>query len=237
MKGAAVGSLVQEGLSRRRVVQAGLIATGGAAGLGIVLPIADAATTPAPATVAPAALDQATTLTLEAYADTVVPGQKRTPDDITIAGAAPGPSAVVAGALDVLQMPEVGLAGSLPGLAMLLNGQAAGYAAQAGLTLDPNLPPFVALPFAHRIALTVSLTTPGRPDHPYWVLLATLISWAFDTGGAQHTTDALTTGHAGLAWIGFPAPNADGIWRFPQFSYRRQLAKPSPLTSKSGSPA
>jgi hypothetical protein len=226
------------GLSRRRIIQGAALAGFGLWQLSNSLP-ALAGTTPVAqtgATTATTALDPGTTMTLEAYADTIIPGEKRYATDVAIAGVASGPSGVVGGALDVLTMPEVGLVTVLPGLAMMLNGQAAGYAGAVGLTLDPTLPPFVALPFAHRTGLVSTLCTPGRPDHPYWVLLATLVSWAFDTAGAQHTVDALNTGHPGLAWINFPAPNADGLWRFPQFSYGRRLSRPSVNTCSDGSP-
>ena len=42
--------------------------------------------------------------------------------------------------------------------------------------------------------------------------------------------------HPGLATIGFPAPNKNGVWRFPKFSYRRILAKPHP-NARRGNPA
>ena len=38
-------------------------------------------------------------LTLEAFADTILPGEKRTPDDTAVAGVSDGPGAVAAGAL------------------------------------------------------------------------------------------------------------------------------------------
>ena len=48
-------------------------------------------------------------MTLEAFADTFVPGEKRSPDDVAIAGAAAGPGAVEAGALELLEMPATGV--------------------------------------------------------------------------------------------------------------------------------
>ena len=44
-------------------------------------------------------------------------------------------------------------------------------------------------------------------------------------------------GHPGLAWLRFPAPDADGLYRFPVFSYGRRLARRHPDTTASGSPA
>jgi hypothetical protein len=239
-----VAEIRNRGLSRRRLIQAAAVAGVGVWQLGAALPAL--AGLPAPRTMAPlgatatgaaTAVDPATTATLEAYADTIVPGEKRFVGDVAVAGATAGPSAAAAGALDVMSMPEVGLASSLPGLAMMLNGQAAGYAAAVGLTLDPTLPPFVALSFADRTNLVTQLVTPGRPDHPYWVLLATLSSWSFDNAASMHTVDAINSGHPGLAWINFPMPNSDGIWRFPVFSYGRRIGAISPQTTGSGSPA
>jgi hypothetical protein len=53
----------------------------------------------------------------------------------------------------------------------------------------------------------------------------------------MHTTDAIAAGHVGLATIGFAPPDADGLWRFPAYSYGRQLATLHPDTTPSGSPA
>jgi hypothetical protein len=41
-------------------------------------------------------------ITLKAFADTIIPGSKRGPDDVAIAGAGNGPGAVAAGALELL---------------------------------------------------------------------------------------------------------------------------------------
>src|SRR5215210_7630265 len=90
------------------------------------------------------------TITLEAFADTVLPGAKRGPDDLAIAGAAPGPGAVEAGALELLSWDATGMDQGLDGLATLLNEHAARYARTEGIELDPGPPPFVALPFEAR---------------------------------------------------------------------------------------
>lgn len=67
-------------------------------------------------------------LTLEAYADTIVPGEKRFPDDHAIAGVSPGPGAVAAGALDLLHFDATGVTVGLPYLAQSLNDHAKSYA-------------------------------------------------------------------------------------------------------------
>ncbi|WP_409187032.1 DUF5987 family protein [Amycolatopsis sp. VS8301801F10] len=181
--------------------------------------------------------DERRTMTLEAFADTIVPGAKRSPDDHAIAGAAAGPGAVEAGALEVLELPAPGLSAGLPDFAARLDEHATEYAGRHGLTLDAALPPFVALPHPHRARLVAKLTAPGHPEKDGWVLLALFSNMAFDTAPHLHTGEALAAGHPGLTAMGFARPGSDGLWRFPKFSYRRQLARPHPATTASGSPA
>lgn len=220
-------------LSRRRMIQ-------GAAAVAL-LPIfaarsAAAAESPGGAPAA-APLDPGTVQTLEAFADTIVPGQPRFPGDVAVPGAAPGPSAAEAGAITTYQMPEVGVAPALPGIAQLINGRAQQYAGANNIALDPSMPPFVALSFADRSTLAGQMLAVGDPMESITVLLATFASWTFDMACFEHTADAVAAGHPGLAWLGFPAPGADGNWRFDAFSYDRPLAALSPKTTRSGSPA
>lgn len=70
-------------------------------------------------------------LTLEAYADTIVPGEKRFPEDRSVAGAAPGPGAVEAGALDLLNHDATGVTAGLPYLVQSLNDHAKAYAGRS----------------------------------------------------------------------------------------------------------
>ncbi|GAA0379084.1 hypothetical protein Acor_00370 [Acrocarpospora corrugata] len=177
------------------------------------------------------------TMTLEAFADTIVPGEKRFPDDLAVAGAAPGGGAVAAGALELLGDPATGIATELGAFADLLNEHARGYAAEHGLTPDPALPPLVGLSFADRTALVQHLTSPLHPEREIWILVALFSNMAFDTGAHLHTVDAMAAGHPGLAAMGFSRPDADGLWRFPDYSYGRQLADLHPGTTSSGSPA
>lgn len=177
------------------------------------------------------------TMTLEAFADTIVPGEKRSPDDVAIAGASSGAGAVQAGALEVLAHPATGIGGSLDYLAGALNQHAAAYAAELGLALDPDLPAFVALTYEQRAGLVQRLTTPGHPEKDGWVLLALFSNMAFDSAPHRHTAEALADGHPGLLAMGLTPPDPDGLWRFPHYSYGRQLASPHPDTTASGSPA
>lgn len=177
------------------------------------------------------------TITLEAFADTILPGEKQDPDDRAVAGVTTGGGAVAAGAVTLMESEEGGLAPYLDDLARGLNGAAAQYAAQQQLALDPDLPPFVALPFPHRTGLVQGLMSLDNPDREHWVGIAIFSYMAFDSAAHMHTADAIASGHVGLATMGFAKPDPDGLWRFPDYSYGRALAPLHPATTPSGSPA
>ncbi|MFB7122067.1 DUF5987 family protein [Kitasatospora sp. NPDC056273] len=176
-------------------------------------------------------------MTLEAFADTIVPGEKRSPDDQAVAGASTGGGAVQAGAIELLETPATGLSNALDDYEQALNRHARAYAEERGRPLDDAVPPFVALPFADRTGLVRTLTGPDHPERELWVLLALFSNMAYDTAAHLHTADAIAAGHPGLTAMGFMDPDADGLWRFSDFSYRRQLAEPHPGTTSTGSPA
>lgn len=173
------------------------------------------------------------TMTLEAFADTILPGEKRFPDDHAIAGAAPGGGAVAAGAVDLLRTPATGVTDGLDDYADLLTEHARAYVAEHGLHLDEDLPPFVALPFEHRTALVQALTAPGHPEQSFWVMLALFSYMAFDSAAHLSTRQALASGHPGLSAMGVLPPDTDGLWRFPEHSYGRELADVHPDTDHS----
>jgi hypothetical protein len=181
--------------------------------------------------------DQDRTSTLEAFADTILPGVKRSPDDRAIAGVCDDPGAVEAGALELLNDPATGVTAGLGPLAQSLNGHARAYAEQHGRALDDDVPPFVALDYEDRVALVAELTAPGHPEQAGWVLLAMFTNMAFDSAAHLSTGEALANGHPGLLQMGFAKPDEDGLWRFPDFSYGQELAKRHPNTTESGSPA
>ena len=182
-------------------------------------------------------IDGGRTITIEAFADTILPGEKRSPDDRAIAGAADGAGAVAAGAVELLEQPGGGMAEALDSLAFSLNEHATEYADEQGLTLDSDVPAFVALPFDHRTALVQLLTAPDQPDKQMWVSLAVFCTMAFDSAAHLRTADAIADGHPGLLTIGYARPDGDGLWRFPRYSYGRQLADVHPHTTSTGSPA
>lgn len=175
------------------------------------------------------------TLTLEAFADTVIPGEKRWPGDRAIAGVSEGGGAVQAGALAVLDMPEGGMAPALDDVVVALNAHAEKYRDRVGLPTDEEVPPFTALPWSDRTALLNELTAVGHGEKELWTGLALFCYMAFDTGAHMSTTEAIAGGHPGLTLMRFETPDADGLWRFPDYSYRRPLSKLHPDTLENGS--
>ena len=216
-------------LSRRRLLQA---VAAGAAAIPL-LELTEGAAFAARSDVLPVD-DRAT---LEAWSDTIVPGARRRPGDRAIAGAARGPGAVQAGAWTLLNDPAVGIAPALPALSAGLNAEAVRQAAAAGLVLDPTVPPLVALPFRHRTALAERLLGGTGKDQVVWYALAAIAMLAFHTAAHLDTAAAVRAGHPGLAWLRFPQPDADGLWRFEHFSYGRALARRHPRTTAGGHPA
>ena len=178
----------------------------------------------------------AMTQTLEAYADTLIPGEKRFPEDRAIAGVVSGAGAVQAGAIEMLNFPPVGFQPALPGLALVIDLLALLYAVTHKIVLDPTVPPFVALDFASRTALLVKILDEDGPVQAAFSGLASVCFVAYHTAGYLPTAVAIRDGHPGLAAIGFPPPDPDGVWRFPEFSYRRVLAVAHPR-SRCGNPA
>jgi hypothetical protein len=176
-------------------------------------------------------------MTLEAFADTIIPGQKRGPWDVAVAGVVDGGGAVAAGAVPLLEGPEGGLAPMLGLIAAGLNGHAMAYAREHGLTPGDAAPPFVALPYPHRAALVRELTAPGHPEREMWTGVAIFSYMAFDSAAHMHTADAVAAGHPGLTMLRFANPEPDGLWRFADHSYGRALAPLHPDTTPSGSPA
>ncbi len=177
----------------------------------------------------------ARTLTLEAYADTIVPGEKRFPGDRSVAGAAPGPGSVAAGAIELMETDATGITAGLDYLAQALNEQAAAYAEEHGLTPDDDVPAFVALAYEDRAALVQKLVAWDNPERDGWVLLTMFANMAFDSASHKPLTEALAEGHPGLKAMGVTDPDEDGLWRFPHYSYRRPLATVHPDTLPNGS--
>jgi enediyne biosynthesis protein E8 len=189
----------------------------------------------APARAEGGSVDPAVAQTLEAFADTLIPGEKRSAADRAIAGGGVGAGAVQAGALQLLSSPRSGLASLLPALSSQLNADVVAFAAARGIDLDPAVPPLVALDFPMRTAFLVELMAGAGASQAPFLLLALVVFLAYHAAAHLPTVDAVREHHPGLAAIGFPLPQADGLWRFPDFSYRRRLARRHPRTRR-GSP-
>jgi len=181
--------------------------------------------------------DEARTLTLEAFADTIVPGEKRFPGDRAIAGVSTGGGAVACGALTLLADPASGFGSTLETLADALGAHATAYAAEFGLQIEESVPPFVSLSFEHRTTLVQRLLALDHPERELWVGIALFSNMAFDSAAHISTHDAFADGHPGLLAIGYFRPEPDGVWRFPEYSYGRPLSSLHPLTTSTGSPA
>ncbi|MEV4220810.1 DUF5987 family protein [Nonomuraea sp. NPDC049725] len=177
------------------------------------------------------------TTTLEAFADTIIPGEKRYDGDLAVAGVSRGGGAVQAGAIELLEWDATGLTGGLDDFAAALNRHAAAYAAEHGLPAEDGVPPFVSLPYDDRAAVVRWLTAPGHPEKALWVSLALFCNMAYDSAAHLNTAEALAAGHPGLTAMGITRPDADGLWRFRAWSYGRPLADVHPATTPSGSPA
>lgn len=177
------------------------------------------------------------TRTLEAFADTILPGAKRTPDDVAVAGHSHDAGAVGAGALELLSNPATGVTSGLGEFVVLLNEHAERHAELHGVALNEGEPPFVRLPFEERTALVRALTSPGHPEKEFWVMLALFCNMAYDSAAHTSTPAAIAAGHPGLTAMGFAAPDPDGLLRFKEYSYGRPLARLHPDTTSSGSPA
>jgi hypothetical protein len=219
-------------ISRRRVLQ--LAATAAA-----TLPLLTDATPAgaADAGQANAGQDNFAQATIEAWGDTIVPGQKRHATDRVVAGACPGPGAVQAGVWDLANDEAVGLQPVLPALVALLNAAAVEYAATHRVLLDVTVPPFVALPFNNRTGLALQLLDTSGDEQLVWYALAAIAMLAFHTAAHLDTATAVRDGHPGLSWIEFPEPDPDGLWRFPDFSYQQVLATGHPGTTSAGNPS
>lgn len=201
-----------------------------AAFTGAALPLLGVAARPA------AAVPASTADTLDAFTDTLIPGAKRFPGDVAVAGVAPGPGGADAGFLTLLTDPRAGARPLLPVVAALLNTRAWGYALSQGLLLSPLVPGFVALSYRHRSAVVARLFQRDDPDRDLWAVLALASSLAFDAAAHLPTARAVRDRHPGLATLNFPAPDPDGFWRYPDFSYRLALADRHPYTTPEGSP-
>jgi hypothetical protein len=176
------------------------------------LPVAERMIAADPA-LAAVPLDDAT---LQAFADTLIPGRKATKTDLgdeihplAIAGVDTSPGAVEADALRVYKDPLVGfqaLAG--PFLTDL-----------STRSLQQGNPSFLALDFEHRTRVCLQALSFSNPDRVLYEAAAAVPFTAF-CAAAEHPigTDEVASGYRVMGYPG-AAPNG-----YRSFTYRRKLA-------------
>jgi hypothetical protein len=230
-------------LTRRKLLW---LASIGAAGLPLfdTTALSSGVAAAAPSAAAGGLKSDPLTMTLEAFADTLIPGHKRYAADYAIAGVSRQAGAVQAGALTFMRYGPTGVAPVLPAFVAAVDAAAVAYIASHSITsnpatVDPTLPPFVGLSYHHRKAMLDGLLN-GKHENGdeqlLWFALAGLVFLAYHTAGYLPTARAVREGHPGLKAIGFPKPDHDDLWRFPKFSYRRKLAHRHPHTTRGGNP-
>jgi hypothetical protein len=206
----AVRGPVGRELSRRD-----LLARAGALGAGAfvasALPLAELlyGADPALAAVTP---DDAT---LQAFADTIIPGRKAARTDLgdeihadAIAGVDPDPGAVEADALRVMHDPLIGFDRLTPALL-----------AEVTLRSLQQGGPFLGLPFDKRVAVMLGGLDPANPSRVVWEAAAAATFAAFCAAGeVEHATQATASGYRVMGYPG-AAPNG-----YRGFSYNRRLS-------------
>jgi hypothetical protein len=191
-------------LSRRQLLQSGALLS--------LLPIAERIlAAPTAALAAPSLTDG----TLQAFADTMIPGKKVTRTDLgnevhpkAIAGADPEPGAVQADALLLYHHPLVGF-----------DTVAAAFLADLEARSLPRLGQFIDLPFDKRTAVCVEGLSSSNPTAQVWELAAVVPFAAFLCTAAQKNATIDTS--SGLQVMGFPGIAPHG---YADYSYRRALS-------------
>jgi hypothetical protein len=205
-----MGGIVERELSRRDFLERAATVGAGAMVLA-ALPVAERmiAADPAIAAVRP---DDAT---LQAFADTIIPGRKANRTDLgdeidpmAIAGVDAEPGAVEADALRAFHDPLIGFDALEPAFLADLNGRAL---AQGG--------PFLALPYDKRVAAVLSGLDFGNGSRTLWEAAAAVPFAAF-CASAEHATGT-SANSSGYRVMGYPGAAPNG---YRGFSYRRRLS-------------
>lgn len=191
------------GFSRRQLLQSGALLS--------LLPLAERVLAAPIALGAPSLTDG----TLQAFADTIIPGKKATRTDLgneihpkAIAGADPEPGAVQADSLLLYHHPLIGFDVVAPEFLADLSARSLLRGGQ-----------FLDLPFDKRTAVCVEGLGSSNPTAQVWELAAVVPFAAFLCTAAQK--NAKIDNSSGLQVTGFPgiAPNG-----YADFSYRRALS-------------
>ena len=153
--------------------------------------------------------------TLQAFADTLIPGKRVTRTDLgnevhakAIAGAHPEPGAVQADALLLYHHPLIGF-----------DVVEAAFLADLEARSLLRLGQFIDLPFAKRVAVCLEGLSPSNPTAQVWELAAAVPFAAFLCTATQK--NATIDKSSGLQVTGHPGVAPNG---YADFSYRRALS-------------
>jgi hypothetical protein len=200
-------------LSRRQVLVRTSVA-GLAALIGSALPLAQEARAGAPSLTG--ASPSPTDATLQAFADTILPGRKATLtglgnqiDPRAIAGVDPLPGAVEADALALYHQPELGFDSLAPA-----------FLSQLELQALPHGGDFLSLDFDKRVQACLAGLDFGNPTRLIWEAAAAVPFTAFCA--AALIRDATAADAPGYLVMGLPGTAPSGYRRF---SYRRRLSR------------
>jgi hypothetical protein len=194
----------------------GLLARGGVLGLAALVayagPVARALVAPEPAFAEPDLADG----TLQAFADTMIPGRKATRTDLgneihprAIAGVDPLPGAVETDALALYHHPQIGFDALEPDFLADLSARSL---AQGG--------DFLSLDFARRVAVCVAGLSFDNPSRVLWEAAAAVPFTAFCA--AAMLPNATAAKASGYRVMGLPGVAPKG---YAHFSYRRKLSR------------
>jgi hypothetical protein len=194
----------------------GLLARGGVLGLAALVayagPVARALVAPEPALAEPDLADG----TLQAFADTMIPGRRATRTDLgheihprAIAGVDPLPGAVESDALALYHHPQIGFDALEPDFLADLSVRSL---AQGG--------DFLSLDFARRVTVCVAGLSFDNPSRVLWEAAAAVPFTAFCA--AAMVPNATAAKASGYRVMGLPGVAPKG---YRHFSYRRKLSR------------
>jgi|SRR3954469_9731128 hypothetical protein len=194
----------------------GLLARGGVLGLAALVayagPVARGLTGPEPARAEPGLTDA----TLQAFADTMVPGRRAAKTDLgneihprAIAGVHAAPGAVEADALALYHHPQIGFDALAPSFLTDLESRSLGQGGD-----------FLSLSFDARVTTCVAGLAFDNPSRILWEAAAAVPFTAFCA--AAMIPNATAAKASGYRVMGLPGVAPKG---YPNFSYRRKLSR------------
>jgi hypothetical protein len=187
-----------------------------AVGLAVLPPLPPLPGPPTPANPLPNPTSDLTDATLQAFADTILPGRPAQRTDLgnpihplAIAGVDSRPGAVEADALAVFHHPEIGFDSLAPGFLAALESNSLPHGAD-----------FLHLDFAGRVQVCLAGLDFQNPSRVVWEAAAAVPFTAFCA--AALIRDATATQASGYRVMGLPGPAPRG---YRDYSYRRRLSR------------